>query len=538
MNYQARDVKIVFVESEVNMGKIKELFSAVGQCIKRNGAAAIILSAALGVLSALAVTALIVMNLKSGVIAADTGGVFSAENTSSFKVPVATVSEEVSSEAPAVVQPVEKQVEYKGKSVNVVKPQVANANSKEDAKNGSYVAEHTKPKAQTGTAVRTDNTIKYKSPGDPCSGGIDVSSHNGSIDWEKVKASGVEFAMIRCGYRGYLTGKIVTDACFDYNICNACKNGIEVGIYFYSTATNETEALEEAAYVTELIKAVEQKGVTLAYPVAYDFEEFYNRDERTRAKDLSAAQISKNTDAFLDFIKSSGYKPMLYAGKNPVSTYWQPWVVSKYDFWLAHYTEATEYKGKFFMWQYTSSGAVDGISGAVDLDICGFENNDNLPRFLIAKNAGVKAYAKPKSYATVLITLENDTVYLCRNTYDTDYKELKIAGKYYYVFANELSEIPFAETPDVSYTTLADTPLYSQPFDDTYKTSVLMPAGTAVDVKGVWGDKWAKIEYEEKTYYIKPDMLQSEPLPPDDGTPDDSPPPDGDPPQDEGDEET
>ena len=494
------------------------MFFAVRRFIKQNSVPAAVIAATVGVLSALAVTTLIVMNLKPGIIEAG-NDTFSVRDTSSI-TPVSVVSEEASSQETAVIQPIEKQVEYKGKSVNVVKPQIAKANSKEDAKNGSYKAEQAKPKAQTDSSVQADKTINYKKPGNSYSGGIDVSSHNGNIDWEKVKAAGVEFAMIRCGYRGYLTGKIVTDACFDYNIYNACKNGIEVVIYFYSTATTETEALEEAAYVTELIRANEEKGVTLSYPVAYDFEEFYNKDERTRAKGLSATQISKNTDAFLDFIKSAGYKPMLYAGKNPVGVYWQPWVVSKYDFWLAHYTEATEYKGKFFMWQYTSSGAVSGISGRVDLDICGFENNDNLPRFLIFNNAGVKAYGKPKPTADVLMTLDKETVYLCRNTYDADYKELKIAGKYYYVLSCELSEIPFSE-PEFIYKTVAETSLYSQPFDDTYKTSVLLPSGAEIDVKGVWEDKWLKIEYEEKTYYAKPDKFETCPLPENAGDPDD-----------------
>ena len=318
--------------------------------------------------------------------------------------------------------------------------------------------------------------------------------------------------MIRCGYRGYLTGKIVTDACFDYNIENAYNNGIKVGLYFYSTATNETEALEEAAYVTELIRAKEEVGISVEYPVAYDFEEFYNNDSRTRAKGLSAAQISKNTDAYLDFIKSVGYTPMLYAGKHPVGEYWQSWVVSKYDFWLAHYTEATEYTGKFFMWQYTSNGAVPGVSGRVDLDICGFENGNNLPRFAVCKTAGVKAFAKPRFSAQVIMDLTAGTVYLYRNTYDADYKELKIAGKYYYVFASDLSEIPFEE-PTVLYETTAETPLYSEPFDDTYKTSLSLPAGTDLSVKGVWRDKWLKIDYDGKEYYIRPDNLKTSEMP-------------------------
>ena len=197
---------------------------------------------------------------------------------------------------------------------------------------------------------------------------------------------------------------------------------------------------------------------------------------------------------------------MLYAGKNPVKTYWEVGAVSKYDFWLAHYTEATEYTGKFFMWQYTSSGKVNGIEGRVDLNICGFENNDNLPQFLICKDDGVKALGSPKDNAEVVLTLEKDTVYLCRNTYDYEYKELKISGKYYYVRAEELYKIPFVP-PETGYKTSQDTELYKQPFDDTYKTDPVLPSGADVEVIGIWQDKWAKIKHLEKTYYVKAQFL-------------------------------
>lgn len=493
------------------MEKIKNFFVLVWRFLANNRIVAGIIASATGVLAAVAVAAVFIINLKSGVIDADKI-MASYKSASSFVISESESSEQVSSED-SLVQPIEKQINYNGKSINVAKPQVAKANSKEDAKNGSYKTEQVKAKAQNTVSSGADKTINYKKPDNSFTGGIDVSSHNGNIDWGRVKAAGVQFAMIRCGYRGYLTGKIVTDATFDYNIENAFKNGINVGLYFYSTATTETEAIEEAAYVVELIKKKEAAGVVLSFPVAYDFEEFYNKDERTRAKNLSAAQISKNTDAYLSYIKSQGYKPMLYAGKNPVGVFWQPWVVSKYDYWLAHYTEATEYTGKFFMWQYTSDGAVPGISGRVDLDICGFENNDNLPRFLVCRNSGVKAYSKPKSSATVLMTLNKDTVYLCRNTYDCDYKELKIAGKYYYVSASELTGIPFT-TPQYSYKAGAGAVLYSQPFDDTYKTSITLPADSVVSIEGVWADKWAKIKYEEKIYYLKMQNLVVNDIPP------------------------
>lgn len=496
------------------MYKIKVFFSVIRRYIKLNPLVAVIPASILGVAAATALVFAVVNASKSD----NTVKYISSETSAYDTAPVVPVSvpqiDETISSAP-VIQPTEKQVEYKGKNINVAKVEIAEKDSKEDAENGRYVAEQVKQKAQLQTTDTTTpsaqpavNLIEYKKPRNDFTGGIDVSSHNGEIDWAKVKADGVQFAMIRLGYRGYLTGKIVLDAAFEYNIENAYKNGIDVGVYFYSTATNETEALEEAAYVVEVIKAKEEKGIKLTYQIAYDFEEFYNKDDRTRAKGLTSAQISKNTAAFLDYIKSAGYKPMLYAGKNPVKTYWEPSVASKYDFWLAHYTEATEYTGKFFMWQYTSSGKVNGIDGRVDLNICGFENNDNLPQFLICRDDGVKALGSPKDDSEVLLTLHKYTVYLCRNTYDCEYKELKISGKYYYVRADELSEIPFV-TPETAYKTTQDTVLYNKPFDDTYKTDMVLPAESDVEVVGIWQDKWAEIEYKGKTYYVKSQFLSA-----------------------------
>lgn len=474
------------------MYKIRVFFSTLWRFIKANPLVAIVPASVLGVMAATAVTLITVNHLKSKDVSANAQSI-----TSSFNIQ-SVASEEVQSEpeiSPAEPQPVEKQVTYKGKQINVIKPEVAKSDSKEDVENGSYKTEEPPTPAKA-----------YKKPQNAYFGGIDVSSHNGTIDWAKVKASGVEFAMIRCGYRGYLTGKIVTDATFNYNIENAYKNGIDVGIYFYSTATNEQEALEEAAYVIERIKEVAAKGVRLTYPVAYDFEEFYNTDTRSRAKGLEAAQISANTTAFLDYIKAQGYTPMLYAGKNPIKKYWLPGMAEKYNFWLAHYTEATEYDGKFFMWQYTSGGSVDGIPGRVDLDVCGFETGDNLPQFLICKNDGVSAYSKPEDGSEVLLTLEKDTIYLCRNTFTGIYKEIKLSGKYYYVLASELTKIPFEKTED-EYKTANETELYSKPFDDTYKTDITIKADSSVAVTGIWLNKWAEIEYDKKIYYIPADKL-------------------------------
>ena len=515
------------------MYKIKVFFGAVWRFIKFRPLIAVIPASVLGAAAAITLVFAIISGSKSErIVNYLSSGMSSQDMASAVPVYEPQVEETVSSEP---VQPTEKQVEYKGKNINVAKVEVAKKDSKEDAQNGRYVTEQVNQKAQQQTTDNnTSNTqpsvklIEYKRPQNGFVGGIDVSSHNGEIDWAKVKDDGVQFAMVRLGYRGYLTGKIVLDAAFEYNIENAYKNGIDVGVYFYSTATNETEALEEAAYVVEVIKAKEEKGIKLTYHVGYDFEEFYNKDDRTRAKGLTAAQISKNTVAFLDYIKASGYKPMLYAGKNPVKTYWETSVVAKYDFWLAHYTEATEYTGKFYMWQYTSSGKVSGLEGRVDLNICGFEHNDNLPEFLICKGEGVEALGNLNGDAQALLTLEKDTVYLCRNTYDYEYKELKISGKYYYVRAEELIKIPFAE-PETGYKLSQGAVLYKKPFDDTYKTDIALEDDSIFEIIGIWQDKWAKLEYQGKTFYIKMQFLTAE----EKGEEDNSSVPDPEPQEDE-----
>lgn len=478
------------------------MFSAVYRFFKSKPVFFAIPAAIVGVVAASAVTAIIVKHFESGA----PEKYFSSYSFNSSVFTEASEPEpqeivEVNT-VPAVIQPVQKQVAYKGKKINVPKVEVAKADSKEDNKNGSYVAE--KPQ-NVASKTATINISACKGNPDYIYG-IDVSSHNGSIDWAAVKKSGVQFAMIRCGYRGYLTGKIVMDATFEYNILNAYKNGIPVGIYFYSTAVNETEAVEEAAYVTELIKKNSQHGIKVSYPVAYDFEEFYNNDERSRAKTLSKSQISSNAAAFLDYIKTSGYTPMFYAGKNPMKDNFEAFLASRYNFWLANYANATEYAGRFFMWQFTSSGEVGGVQGRVDMNVCGFENSDNNPRFSICAKEGAVGYKKPDSSDEAVLNLKSGEAYLYRNTYSSNFKEVKVDGKYAYVPSSCLVS-PF-ETPENEYTTAFAEYIYRYPIDDSsYKTNSTITSGVLLDVTGIWEDKWAEVKYAGKVCYIKADRL-------------------------------
>ena len=197
--------------------------------------------------------------------------------------------------------------------------------------------------------------------------GVDVSSHQKQIDWTQVAGAGVDFAMIRAGYRGYTVGSINKDAYFDYNIQNALKNGLEVGVYFFSQATTEEEAREEALQLLAWIE-----GYDITYPVVFDWEEVSDSDSRT--KDTDGETVTKCAKVFCDIIQEAGYIPMTYGSPSKIYAggldlaQLQDW-----PFWLAHYTTGwvpTSFRYHYHMWQYSSSGTVPGIPVKVDLNLC------------------------------------------------------------------------------------------------------------------------------------------------------------------------
>lgn len=189
----------------------------------------------------------------------------------------------------------------------------------------------------------------------------DVSSHNGDINWEKVKGAGIKGAMIRVGYRGYGDATIVEDDCFQKNIAGAKDAGLKVGVYFFSQATTPEEAIEEAEYVT---KKIWGRGVTL--PVAFDMEPFMG-NERFINHDIKSK--TEMADAFLKVISKFGYEPILYGNPTWLSNDVDISKLTEYPVWLAHYTFSTEWPYAFRMWQFTSQGRVSGINGDVDLNL-------------------------------------------------------------------------------------------------------------------------------------------------------------------------
>ena len=193
---------------------------------------------------------------------------------------------------------------------------------------------------------------------------IDVSEFQDNIDWKKAKADGVQGAIIRCGYRGATTGKMNTDGMFLNHIKGANKAGVPVGIYMFTEAKTEAEGREEADYA---IKLWQTAGVPISFPIAVDTEAVNVKGER--CKNLTKAQRTKAIKGFCVQIKKRGYTPMIYA-----STSWlnNKLDMSKlpYDVWVAQYASKCEYKGKYIMWQYTSSGKVSGAKGKIDLNHC------------------------------------------------------------------------------------------------------------------------------------------------------------------------
>jgi lysozyme len=191
--------------------------------------------------------------------------------------------------------------------------------------------------------------------------GIDVSESNGAIDWEAVAADGVEFAIVRVGYRGDSEGEIYTDANFDANIDGAIAAGLDVGVYFYSQATNEDEAREEAE---RCLYEINKRD--LQYPVIYDFEKTTSDDGR--ANGLSSTQATLNAAAFCQVIKEGGYETMIYGNQQDLANY-NPVLLTAFPTWYAEYGSMPTSNYEFTMWQYTNQGSVAGIETNVDMNI-------------------------------------------------------------------------------------------------------------------------------------------------------------------------
>ncbi len=222
-------------------------------------------------------------------------------------------------------------------------------------KNGNYV---------TGEQVIQGAKYTFGSDGALSSSsgtmGIDVSKWNGNINWSQVKNSGVNFVIIRCGYRGSSAGALIEDPKFRANIQGAQAAGLRVGVYFFTQAVNEVEAVEEASMCINLCK-----GYSLSFPIFLDVEASNGRGDA-----ISTSQRTANIKAFCGTIQSAGYRAGVYANKTWFSQRINTSQLTNYKIWLAQYAASVSYTAtRYDMWQYTSKGSVPGISGNVDMNI-------------------------------------------------------------------------------------------------------------------------------------------------------------------------
>lgn len=216
--------------------------------------------------------------------------------------------------------------------------------------------------------------------------GIDVSKHNGTIDWFKVKKEGIDFAIIRAGY-----GKVASqkDPKFEENYLNAKRAGLHVGVYWYSYATNEADALEEAKLFADTIKYKQ-----FDMPVFIDIEE-----------DCSKKNAAAIVKAFGEYMEKQGYYVGVYGSKGYLANY-APGITAKYCGWVAQWGPACTFTAPYVFWQFSDTGRINGVLGNVDLDYC---VNDQLPSFIT--NHGYNGYEKTVNPRTVQLYIDGVKVY-------------------------------------------------------------------------------------------------------------------------------
>lgn len=189
--------------------------------------------------------------------------------------------------------------------------------------------------------------------------GVDVSFYQGEIDWEAVAADGVEFAMIRCGYRGSESGTIVVDEQFENNINGALAAGLDVGVYFFSQSTGAIEAAEEANFVLDLIS-----GYDVTMPVAFDWEPL----EGSRAEDIDRSELTASAVVFCEMVKDAGYTPCVYLYRYTGYYEYMMERLADYELWVGALGSWPDFYYRHMLWQFSMTGRVEGIDADVDLD--------------------------------------------------------------------------------------------------------------------------------------------------------------------------
>lgn len=195
--------------------------------------------------------------------------------------------------------------------------------------------------------------------------GVDISKHTGKVSFDRIKAAGVDYVMIRLGSRGYSTGQITLDENFKENIEGAIEAGLDVGVYFYSQAISQDEAVQEVNFV---VQNLEPYRAHVKYPVAFNME--FVSNDKSRIEGLSREDKTTITTSFMEGIRAAGYVPMIYGDKEWLIKEIDMTKLQDYDVWLSQEEEIPDYPYRYTMWQYNTDGVVNGIDGGADLNIC------------------------------------------------------------------------------------------------------------------------------------------------------------------------
>ena len=385
--------------------------------------------------------------------------------------------------------------------------------------------------------------------------GIDVSRYQGTIDWEKVAESGIDFAMIRVGYRTLSSGEIVADSNAKYNMQEAQKYGIKLGAYFFSTAISEEEAAEEANWVADYIAQYK-----ITYPVAYNCENFEN--EGSRQRHLTKEERTKIALVFMNQIEERGYRAMFYAAKGEMEgdAAWEmERITSLYKVWVAQYpeqpfpvTSVSSYSGTHAMWQYTNKGIVPGIDTDVDVNVAYFgyldekdaQNTENpgeieadVEALMDFKTVEEKVTAKDKtnlrdkpsqgSDSKVIATLENGEYALRTGISSSGWSRVEVEGVIYYAVSSylttDLNYKPAQEEPDdgieTEFRTIEDRVTAKEIVNlrnipsVTSEDSVVVAQlknGEVVTRTGINNEMgWSRVDYNGKTLYCISSYLKN-----------------------------
>lgn len=297
--------------------------------------------------------------------------------------------------------------------------------------------------------------------------GIDVARYQGTIDWEQVAQSGVDFVMVRLGYRSVTDGTIVADSNAKFNLQEARKYDIKIGGYFFSTAVSVEEAVEEAQWVADFVA---QYPIT--YPIAYDCELF--TEEYSRQYELTVTERTDIALAFLEEIENQGYKGMFYASRNDLDEngYWEvSRIEENYKIWVAQYpgevdpqTDVSSYTGQHSMWQYSRDGSVAGIAQSVDMNVAYFgydgvaePKNRTEPEEVAADPEALMSFDEVNEQVTakeavnlrdipsqgedaaVLYQLQNGEVATRTGISDSGWSRVVLDGKIYYAVSSYLT---------------------------------------------------------------------------------------------------